>query len=505
MKTRLAAIALILVGVGAVALAIVGPSFAGSSSSKYITSTATVGTVSAQSVATGTVAASTVYGFKFGAAADVVSSSATTSGTGGSTGGSSTSSSSTSSSATWPVTTVAVTVGQSVKKGDVLATADDAAAQVQLTTVQATLASAQSKLDTDQGGPSELTKAQAANQLKQATNSYNQAVANRRTTNQQNALTLSQAKQAVTGAQNKLKADIAAGAPQTTIDADNSALVQAQSNLSTTQLKVNQSNQQAAQQVSNAFISLTSAQLQYQGNIAPAASATIVADQAQVDSAQAAVDAAQAAVNAATLWAPDDGLIVAVNILPGVNAPSGYAIEMSVAPMVATASFAESDISKLIVGQAASVTVTAANVVVAGTLSQIVPVAASSGGASSVVTYSVTVTMTNAPATVLSGMSATVTVTTASVDNALRVPATALTGSASAGYSVQILGSNGNVSTVPVQVGLVTSSMAQITAGLNLGDSVVVGTTSTRNSTTTTGGGGVNLGGLTGGGGGFGR
>jgi macrolide-specific efflux system membrane fusion protein len=231
----------------------------------------------------------------------------------------------------------------------------------------------------------------------------------------------------------------------------------------------------------------------------------VTADQAQVDSAQAAVDAAQAAVTEGTILAPADGLIVAVNILPGVNAPSsGYAIEESVAPMVASASFTESDISNLKVGQAASVTVTAPNVTVDGTVSQIVPVAASSGGSSSVVTFSVLVTLTSPPATVLSGMSATVTVTTASVAGALRVPSTALTGSASTGYSVQVLGSDGAVSTVSVQVGLVTTSMAQITGGVSEGQLVVVGTTSTRNSTTTTTSG-VNLGGLTGGGaGGFG-
>jgi len=85
-----------------------------------------------------------------------------------------------------------VTVGQTVKKGDTLAVADSTAAQLQLTSSQGTLASAQSKLTTDSGGPTALTKAQAANQLNQAKNSYSQAVANRKITGQQNSLTLSQ-------------------------------------------------------------------------------------------------------------------------------------------------------------------------------------------------------------------------------------------------------------------------------------------------------------------------
>lgn len=497
MKLRLAAIALILVGVGAVALAIVGPSFAGSASSKYITSTVSTGTVSATAVATGTVAASTVYGLKFGVNPDIVSSASTTSGAGGTTSGTN---SNTSAALTWPVKTVSATVGHTVTKGEVLATADSSSAQLQLESAQATLAAAQSQLASDQAGPDLLTIAQAKNQLSQSYNSYKQAIASRDSTNQQNALTLSQAQAAVTSAQSQLDADTAASAPQATLDKDAAALAQAQSNLASNVLKVNQSNQQAAQQVTNASLSYQSAQLQYQTKIAPTSSATIQADQAKVASAQATVDADQAAVTGSSIVAPADGLIIAVNILPGVNAPSTYAIEESIGPMVATASFTESQITSLKVGQSATVSVTAAGVSVPATLTQIVPAASSgTGGTSSVVTYAVTATLTSPPETVLAGMSATVTVTTASVDNALRVPATALSGSAAAGYTVQVVDSNGSVSTKDVKVGLVTTSMAQITSGLSVGDSVVVGSSTSRTGTTS-GNGGVNINSLTGGG-----
>ena len=503
MKLRLAAIGLILVGVGAVALAIVGPVFGGSPSSKYITSTVTVGTVSSQSVANGTVAASTVYGLKFGVTADIVASAATTSG-----GGGTTSSTTSGSTLTWPVLTVSATVGQRVTKGTALATADATAAKLQLASAQATLASAQSKLATDQGGPDAVTLAQAKNQLAQSWNSYQQAVANRDTTNQQNALTLSQAQAAVAAAQAQLTADQNANppVPQAQIDKDTTALTQAQQSLASTQVKVNQSNQQAAQQVTNASLSYQAAELQYQSKTAPASTATIQADQAQVASAQATVNAYQAAVDGATLVAPADGLIIAVNILPGVNAPTSYAIEESIGPMVATASFSESDIVNLKVGQSATVSVTAAKQAVAGTLTQIVPVASSSGGASSVVTYAVTVTLTSPPESVFAGMSATVTVTTASVSNVLRVPATALQGSAGA-YTVLVLNGDGSTTSRDVTVGLVTTSMAEIKSGLKEGETVVTGTATTRTGTTTSNSG-VNVNSLTGGGaapGGFGR
>ena len=261
----------------------------------------------------------------------------------------------------------------------------------------------------------------------------------------------------------------------------------------------------------NASLSYQAAELSYQSKTAPAPTATIQADQAQVASAQAAVNAAQLAVTDSTLMAPADGLVIAVNILPGVNAPTGYAVEESVGPMVATASFSESDIANLKVGQTATVSVTGAQASVAGALTQIVPVATSSSGGSgsSVATYAVTVTLTSPPDTVLSGMSATVTVTTASVDNVLRVPATALQGSASAGYTVLVLNANGSTSTVDVTVGLVTTSMAEIKSGLTVGETVVTGTTATRTTTTTTSNSGINVNSLTGGGGagagGFGR
>jgi HlyD family secretion protein len=514
MKLKLAALGLIVLGLGAGAFAMVGPIWASSSGVNYIYAQATVGAVSAQSVATGTIAASTVYGLKFGAAPDVVSSAGTTSGSGSnssaannSSGNSSSNSSGNSSGAatvTWPVKTATVTVGQTVKKGDVLASADDSAAQLQLTSAQATLASAQAKLATDQGGPNATVTAQARDQVNQAQNGLNQAVAGQKLTSQQNSLTLSQAQSAVSAAQAKLATDTAATAPQPTLDQDQAALSQAQASLASTQLKIDQSNQQAAQQVTSAQLQVSSAQHQYDSKVAPAASATILADQAQVATAQAAVASAQAAVAAATIAAPGDGLIVAVNVIAGVNAPSGYAIEESVAPMVANASFAESAVASLKVGQAATVAVTAAKKTVNGTLTQIVPVASSAGSSSGVVSYTVTVTLTDPPVTVLSGMSAVVTVTTSAVANTLRVPATALQGSAATGYSVQVKGSGG-VTSQAVEVGLITTSYAQISNGIAEGQEVVVGTTTARTGTTTTGAGtglgGNGLSGLTGAGG----
>jgi macrolide-specific efflux system membrane fusion protein len=99
-----------------------------------------------------------------------------------------------------------------------------------------------------------------------------------------------------------------------------------------------------------------------------------------------------------------------------------------------------------------------------------------------------------------------VAVITAQAANVIAVPAIALQGSAGS-YSVLVIGSSGSPQAVPVQVGLVTTSLAEIQSGVSEGETVATGTVSARTSTTTTTGGGVAIPGLGGGGGGggFGR
>jgi macrolide-specific efflux system membrane fusion protein len=188
-------------------------------------------------------------------------------------------------------------------------------------------------------------------------------------------------------------------------------------------------------------------------------------------------------------------------VVAGVLAPSGNAILLEVGPMQATASFPESAIATLKVGQAAQVTVTAIGTTpIAGTVSQITPTASSSSGGSSVVTYAVLIALPDAPATVLSGMTASVAVTTAQAANVIAVPAIALLGSAGS-YTVRVIAADGTPQVVVVQVGLVTTSLAEIKSGIAEGDTVSIGTVSARTTTTSAaGGGGVAIPGIGGGG-----
>jgi macrolide-specific efflux system membrane fusion protein len=165
--------------------------------------------------------------------------------------------------------------------------------------------------------------------------------------------------------------------------------------------------------------------------------------------------------------------------------------------MQVTAQFAESDLPSLALGQQASVTVSATSDALTGTLVAIDPVASTSAG-SSVVSYPVTIALIDVPATVLPGMSAEVAVTIAAARNVLATSATALEGSAG-NYSVRVLDASGTPVSRQVEVGLVTSSLAEIKSGLAEGDEVIIGTT----SSTTSGNGLPGGGGVFPGGGGF--
>lgn len=131
---------LLVVGVGAAVVAVVGPSFGASPSIDYLTTSVTRRTVVKAVAATGQVVPKATYALSFGAQPRLVSGSTTTATSSG--------------SSTWLVTELDVAVGDRVKTGQVLAKADTKDLQVQLDIATANWraartqqASAQSALD----------------------------------------------------------------------------------------------------------------------------------------------------------------------------------------------------------------------------------------------------------------------------------------------------------------------------------------------------------------------
>jgi macrolide-specific efflux system membrane fusion protein len=263
-------------------------------------------------------------------------------------------------------------------------------------------------------------------------------------------------------------------------------------------------------QILNADRTVLSTKLQLamaQSNLAAASTtaqvrqATISVYQAQTQVATAETQLAdlKATRSRSTLTTPVAGLVTSVAIVPGATVPAGASIVIQSASLAVVANVIESDLNSVVLAQTATVTVSAVGVDVQGTVSAVAPNAASSGGGS-VVTFAVTVALTAPPDTVHAGMSAQVSIQVATAANVLAVPVAALGGTAGA-YEVRILAAGGQVQTLPVSVGLITSSLAEIKSGLTAGQTVITGTSTQRTTTTTGPGGGLGGGGLRGAGG----
>ncbi|MEA2608585.1 MAG: hypothetical protein QOJ75_828 [Chloroflexota bacterium] len=366
---------------------------------------------------------------------------------------------------------------------------------LKVTQAQEALTSAQQKLATDLAATPQVQSAissdqAAVNQAQQQLDTLNLQVQATGTqtsvTDQQNQLKLSQAQAALATAQQKLATDQAAGPADSIIKADQSAIDQAQQQLDTLELGNSASATSAANQLASAELSLSSSQHNYSAKVVPATASTIATDKASVATAKSAVTDAENTLKGSTLSSPVDGVVTVVNVVSGTTAPTSADVTIASGQMEVSATVTESDYPSLKLGQAVTVSITALGQTATGTVKQIDPIGTSSGSGG-VVSYPIVVTIDPVPAGTASGMSADITVTTAQAADVLSVPAAALTGSAG-NYAVRVLGSDGVATTQAVQVGLVTSSQAEITSGLTEGETVITGVNTPRTGTTTTGG-----------------
>jgi macrolide-specific efflux system membrane fusion protein len=385
MKLRIAAvITLLIVGIVAVAASLgvlpgPGPATAATS---FLTATASTTDVTDEVAATGTVQPAQTTALSFGTGpvvTDAGSAPASSSSNGSSA---SSTASSGGASVSWPVTAVNVKIGDRVKKGDVLATADTSDLQSQI---------------------DEATRARTA-------------------------------------------ADIS---------------------LSDAATKFRNATTSTSDQAQIAFLNAQTADAR----------------------AIAAESALQAQAAFASLVAPADAIVTAVNIRAGETAPSSTAMSLASSTLQVTTSVVESDIGKISTGQKATVTISAIDASLQGTVSSIAPSGSSSGN-SGVVSFAVEVLLDAPPDSVRPGMSADVSVVTASATNVLAIPSRALSGTAGS-YTVRVVAADGTVAARSVTVGLVTSSLAEIQSGLQAGEQVVTGTSSTQTTVNGAGGGGA--------------
>lgn len=397
------------------------------------------------------------------------------------------------------VTDIEAKLGDVVSKGQVLAHLDPTMDNATLTSAQLGLTSAQAHLDQVEEVLTPVQRVQAQASVTTAQQQVSGAVAAVSAAQQQASLDATQLQQAVDTAQAKLDADTTAKAPATALSQDQSALTQAQNQLANTNAKDQQAITSAQSQATQATNSLNSTVATNNAS-AELQPADLDSAKASLAQAQIQVMTAMQAVGWTTLQAPADGVVTAVSGTVGQtvsgsgvststgsttsgaastatssasssgSASSAFMTITNVDALSVKAGFAETDATKLHVGQPAAVSFSALpSVQAAGAVTS---VDVNSTLVSNVVTYFATVALTKVPDGVKPGMTASVTITVDKREGALNLSSAAVRGTGNTGTVTVVTGKTQTTKTVGV--GLRGDTTTEITSGLNAGDTVVL-------------------------------
>ncbi|GAA2793422.1 biotin/lipoyl-binding protein [Kitasatospora sp. CM 4170] len=234
--------------------------------------------------------------------------------------------------------------------------------------------------------------------------------------------------------------------------------------------------------------------------------AAVAQAQQQVATAQTNLSNAQAALAGTTLTASVDGTVASVtgkvgDTMGGATsgsgstagkssgagaasaAPSGFIVLTNPTGMQVTANFSELDSLKLKKGEAATVTLNAQsdtklNATVLSVSS--LPVSSGGTGGAAAVQYAATLQITGDTSKLRTGLSATVSVVTGEADNALSLPTAALAGTG-ASRTATVVHPDGTTERVDVGVGVEGDTTVQVVSGLKEGDKVELASTSGTN------------------------
>ena len=417
------------------------------------------------------------------------------------------------------VATVNVVGGQAVHAGDVLATLDTASLEGALTQAQANLASAQAKYSLDAGGPTVQNLAQAQSTVNTAAVQLTNSQVSQVDTRLVNDQSINQAQAAADAAQGTLNADQgqetsdcnadpssqACATDHQNVARDQSALSQANANVGATRAKAQQGNDQAQAAVNQAAVALQNAQAALVALRQGGTPQQLTMDGSSVQVAQVNVDTAQRNLDAATIRAPVDGVVSAVNITVGSTASNGsgsssgastssassttHAVSLlTPGSYVVTGAVSDAQVGQVAIGQAARVTPAGSTQALTGKVSAIAAVATVTSGVAS---FPVTVTIDGSNPSLHAGTSAAVSIIINQATQVLTVPTSAVRN----GSSVQVL-VNGKAETRAITIGASDSLRTQVMSGLNEGDEVITATVSSTVPTTNssanplTGGGG---------------
>jgi HlyD family secretion protein len=193
-----------------------------------------------------------------------------------------------------------------------------------------------------------------------------------------------------------------------------------------------------------------------------------------ITKAQVALNQAQRALAGTVITAPIDGTVITVagDVGTQVSGPgaSGFVTLGDLTELQVKASFSQTDVAKLKIGQTAAISLaTRAGQSFDGSVTHIEPAATTTG---SLVQYGVNIAFDNVPKGLLLGQTATVLVTVQQAQGTLYVPATALRAGTSGTYQVKVHRAGGT-QTRNVQIGVRGDQYVEIRSGLSSGDQVV--------------------------------
>lgn len=248
---------------------------------------------------------------------------------------------------------------------------------------------------------------------------------------------------------------------QTTVSAARASVIASMTTLNTLQ-----------QSIRTEKIAVQSAQDALDQLLAGATSQDIEAQSAQVASAQAAVSAVEAQLAKTLIRAPFSGTVSAVAFKKGeIVAPNATIVSLVPAAALQVESYvAETDVSNIAVGDAASTTLDAYG---DGQVfpATVVSVDQSPTQGQSGLSYKVTLQFNQADPRIRAGMTANVTIATARKNDVLLIPASAVLGQNDSSFA--LLKTPSGVEQTPITVGIRGDTMAEILSGLSEGQQVV--------------------------------
>lgn len=197
----------------------------------------------------------------------------------------------------------------------------------------------------------------------------------------------------------------------------------------------------------------------------------------RISAAEASVGAVQSRIRDTYMYSPLSGVILKRNVDPFettvANSPTPVFTVGDPNDLVIETEVPESDITKMQIGQKASVTFDAlpADQIFAATVTEIDP---ASTVIQDVVDYRIKLRLDNADARIRPGMSANIDIHTAEKDNVLMIPQRAVKTDSGNKKTVDILQADNTVKTVSVKTGLAgDDGVVEIVDGLKEGEKVV--------------------------------